>query len=330
MKVLNLQKAKPFSSNHLDAMVAKYGNNFKVKFGDKNVPVIVKRRADNGMYRISVSYFQQVDMKYPTLNLSFYQDTAHIDFVHKNGDYGLSGSYLVKLAIALSQFLGVSKITLTDAATVFEKESKCHMQISPFLLLKKSTTFYGQFGFKPRVSHDTNTSYENDNERLQVLCERVEYLQAIKVKKILTFLKQVEMVLKKTKNSNDIFMFTILHDFRTGVSRAVMYGDSEDKEYNEVPQVLETVNNIQLALDKYSSMTIQEMMQKCSCRDYKQLYCFFQELPSVIIVKKKQLFNEYERIFDELMHIFMNSEYVLDLTQSIETSTCFIKNVKSK
>ena len=37
MKVLNLQKAKPFSSNHLDSMVAKYGVRFDTVHRDFDV-----------------------------------------------------------------------------------------------------------------------------------------------------------------------------------------------------------------------------------------------------------------------------------------------------
>lgn len=330
MKTFKLSKANSLFTEddifkNLDKLLSKYGMNFKIEYDGKIVPIIVKKRVDDkeAVYRVSIAYPQTSSMIYPTLSISFGTDDdpsiADINFVHKNGDYGLSGTYIVNLAVRFLKLLGVKLITLTDAASIYDKQAKCHLQLTPYLLLKKSTTFYGKFGFKPYNSNIYNTSYENDDQSYKILCQRVKEIQKLRVSSFLNHLNKVEKLLNKVGDNPNLIMLYTETDFKRGIPKEQNF---EDASGDNATDVLKIIAKITTSLEKYRSLTVVEMMQHCSCTEFRSLLNYFHRLPSIITYKSTKLKHKYQSLFQEMAFIIFRSDYVLDLTQPLDKVSC--------
>lgn len=329
-KTLNLDKSnKLFIDDsvltNLDKLISLYGMRFNIEYDGKVVPIVVKRRidADSQVYRISIAYPTTQSMEYPTLSMSIGtnedDEVADINYVHRNGDYGLSGTYIVQLAVIFLKTIGVRKMALTDAASIYDKNTKCTLQLSPYMLLKKSTTFYGKFGFRPYNPNPFYTAYDNDEQAQNVLCQRVKEVQKLRVSSIITFLQRMEKLLKKAGNSDALQMLVIDKDYVKGIDREYKYEDFYGKGANHV---LHMVGKMINSLEKYKTLTIFQMMQQCTCKEFKSLQKYFMYLPSVINYKTTTLKHKSQSMFDEMMNIVFNSSYILDLTQPVRAFTC--------
>jgi hypothetical protein len=344
MKILRLDiDVEPTNKDvfyNLNQLVASYGKEFYVHFKNRRIPFIVKRRLfkpkDNmpqkAIYKLSIAYTQTTNMHYPTLNMSVGDDddtpeSGHIDYVHRNDEHDLSGTFIVDLAIAFMKFLAVKEVTLTDAARANDGSNKCAFPLAPYLLLKKKTTFYGKWGFKPQQSL-YNTSFEDDKAKHKRLCQVLSKLQKIQVKDMLTLLNKMKTTLVSIKDVSILITYDIMIDFETGVMSYDDYDDDWDKKSLE--QLLNTIDKTVTHLSPYDKNTIHEMVQTCTCLQFQSLMQFVSfynmphnsKIPSTIDVGKKKITNKYSAMFREFNFILSMGSYILDLTAKPSKTTC--------
>jgi hypothetical protein len=342
MKILKLEDSEPINKDvfyNLSQLVATYGKEFYVLFRNRRIPFIVKRRVfkpkDNmkqkAIYKISVAYLQTKDMQYPTLNMSIGEDyrapeSGHIDYVHRNAEHDLSGTYIVDLAIAFMKYVAVNEVTLTDAAMATDSNtsSNCKFPLAPYLLLKKKTTFYGKWGFKPSASQ-YNTSFEDDKMRLKSLCQIVGRIQKTKVEDVIAMLNKWKTTLSTLKDIPKMATYNIIEDFETGIKSDEDYDD--DWDYKKLEQLLSKIDKIIGHLTRYEKNTIHEMVQTCTCLEFKSLlqsgsYHRYSGIPHVIQIGKKKIVNKYFPVFQELGSILSMGSYSLDLTAKQSKGTC--------
>ncbi len=331
MKTLNLDVDTPPSSKdvfeNLNTLFINYGKEFDVKYKGVKVPFVVKRSLNTPkkpVYKLSINYTKTHTMKYSTLIMTIKHSgndeaiIAHIDFVHRNEEHGLTGTYIVNLATDLLKYIGVSKVTLQDAAKTQDAKTKCSLYLTPYLLLKKSVTFYGKWGFKPTANYQGNTSYENDKERVKRLCKLVARLQRVKVRDILMHLATLYKALKSSKETDTIVSYDVAKNHTTGVEEIRYYDDDWDKE--GVSAFLDEIALMTKHLMNFAKSTIEEMMQTCSCIEFKALIGFF-ETSHIVMINKKKYVNKYISLYAEFEHILDGSIYILDLTKKPST-TC--------
>lgn len=337
MKILKLDAdVVPASTDvfyNLNQVVARYGKKFYVQFKGRRIPFIVKRRLSKQkfIYKLSIAYTQKNNMIYPTLNMSigdydYAPENGYIDYVHRNDEHNLSGTFIVDLAIAFMKYLAVKQVSLADAAkaNTNDENKRCTFDLAPYLLLKKNTTFYGKWGFKPELSI-YNTSFENEKEKLKRLCKVVSRLQNIQVKDILLLLNKMKSILTKLKDLSKLITYNNYVDLETGVVSEEEYEDEWDtQQLNELLSKLDKLNEF---ISPYKKNTIHEMVQSCSCSEFKSLLVFGtyytnMGIPNVIIVGKKKFVNKYATLFQEFRKILSFGSYVLDLTSKPSVSIC--------
>jgi hypothetical protein len=318
---------------NLNQLVTTYGKQFYVQFRNRRIPFIVKRRLEGrsqkGVYALSIAYTQTHKMNFPTLNMTIGDDSdspesAYIDYVNRNDEHDLSGTFIVELAITFLTYLGVKEVSLQDAASIDDESNRCRFQLAPYLLLKKNTTFYGKWGFKP-LSHLHNTSYEDNKAKQKRLCQIVSRLQKTQIKDMLALLRKTKTTLTTLKDLSKLITYDVMEDFKTGVKSQEGYDDDWDTEkLHELLKYLDKVNN---HLMSYQNNTIFEMVQTCTCLEFQSLlqfsgYSYRKLNPGVIVVGKKKIANKYFAIFQELYEITNGKIYVLDLTTKSSGATC--------
>jgi hypothetical protein len=328
MKILNIDTIEPFKLQNtfeiLHSIVENYGKQFIVRYQGKSTPFIIKRRlTPRPIYRISIAHTTTHLMRFPTLQIEISQRSneafASIDYINRNDEHNLSGTFIIELSIKFLKLVGVRDVELTDAASISDPKTQCKFNLTPYLLLKSSTTFYGKWGFKPTL-YNGNTSYETTKEKTKRLCQLVSYLQKQKISSILNAMKKINGALSSLKDPTKLQTYSILEDYETGVKAHEYFND--DWNASQIKRIQEHLTDIQNALVKYKKSTVHEMMQLCSCEEFKYLQQVFVNVPGVFEIGKNKYINKYVPIYNELLTIYVRSEYVLDLTKPSSKSTC--------
>ena len=348
MKILKLDTdAVPYGMDvfdNLSQLVTMYGKEFYVQFKGRRVPFVIRRRLFKhdahtsrrqlkAIYKLSIAYPKTNNMRFPTLNMSIGDDyyipaSGHIDYVHRNDEHDLSGTFIVELAITFLKFLAVKHVSLADVATADDGSKKCKFELAPYLLLKKNTTFYGKWGFKPQLDF-YNTSFDDEKAKLKRLCQVVNVLKKIKVKNILALLTKMRSALIQiaTKDITKLVTYNVVEDFETGIKSHEDYNDEWDTHsLNEMVGVLEKVIK---SLSPHEHTTIHEMAQTCSCLEFQALLHvgsyrlhMSMAIPHILVIGKKTITNKYYTIFQELHAIISLQANVLDLTSKPSKATC--------
>jgi hypothetical protein len=148
----------------------------------------------------------------------------------------------------------------------------------------------------------------------------VSNLQKQKVSSILNTMKKIHGALSSLKEPTKLQTYSILEDYETGVKGQEHFDD--DWNASRIKRMQEQLTNIESALVKYKNSTVHEMMQHCSCEEFKYLLQAFVNVPGVFLIGGKRYINKYVPIYNELLIIYVSSEYVLDLTKPRSKSTC--------
>jgi hypothetical protein len=332
MKTLVLLDDKPNVDNDVDVfanmnrLIKQFGKRFMVLFKAKEVPLLIQKRILNDneyVFSIVIDAPKTYHMKYHTLHITIGEDddnqTAYIINVNKNEQFGLSGSYIVKFAIAILQYVSIKRIVLRDLAkTVLEGKRQCTVNLSSYLLLKKATTFYGKFGFQPELSDYTDTSYESNDAMHKRLCYIVNKLHNIKVLQVLNYLKRILILRDRNKISNII---ETQKDYKVGVIENLEPMLPLDEQLVVMTLSAEKIVKVLL---KYENNTFVEVFEQCSCTEYISIYNFFTRFPSIIMYdNNKTLKNTCKELFQEMTYILNNVNYVLNLnSDTFTSSTC--------
>lgn len=323
MRILDLETPPKFFIednvfSNLDMIVKKYGLTFKVRYDDKVVPIIIKRyiTKDNSIYNISIDYDKMPTMDYYTLVMTIDEDTrdyntAYIAFINKNAEHNLTGSYIVRFAIRFLKMISVQKIALTDAATLSVND--VDIDLSPYLMLKSSSTFYGKFGFKPVITNDT-TAYESNEDMLKRLCSLVSRLQKVKVKSLINYVDKLQNALAKA-DVKTIEMFHIGKSFDYGIKRIIKLRHDYLVTLNTNIEILQPV------LQKYKTFNVVDMVKVCTLSEYHSFLKLFQ-IPSKIVIQDVVYLNKNKELFDEIGFICDKFIYLLDTTKKIDSKTC--------
>jgi hypothetical protein len=328
MKTLNIDTIEPFKLANtfeiLHSIVDNYGKQFIVHFQGKSIPFIIKRRLNpRPTYRISIAHTTTHLMRFPTLQIEISQRSnelfASIDYINRNDEHNLSGTFIIELSIKFLKLVGVREVELTDAASITDPKTQRTFNLTPYLLLKSSTTFYGKWGFTPTLVN-SNTSYETTKEKTKRLCKLVSYLQKQKISSILNTMKKINGALSSLKDPTKLQTYSILKDYETGVKAHEYFNN--DWNASKIKRIQGNLTNIVSALEKYKNATVHEMMQLCSCEEFKYLLQAFVNVPGVFVIGKNKYINKYVPIYNELLIIYVRSEYVLDLTKPSSKSTC--------
>jgi hypothetical protein len=133
-------------------------------------------------------------------------------------------------------------------------------------------------------------------------------------------MKKINGALSSLKDPTKLQTYTILEDYETGVKAHEYFND--DWNASQIKRIQEHLTNIDSALAKYKNSTVHEMMQVCSCEEFKYLLQAFVNVPGVFVIGNKKYINKYVPIYNELLIIYVRSEYVLDLTKPSSKSTC--------
>ncbi len=319
-------------------LVKTYGKSFDVLFRKQRVPFVVKtkrmppkglRKDERIVYHISIDYVTTQVMTYNTLQMTIDDEKdadleAHIDYVNRNDEHKLSGAFVVELALALLKHIGVTRVTLYDAATVTMtgKEDCVSFELTPYLLLKKGTTFYGKWGFMP--TNDWSVAYETDGQMARRLCALTARLQATKIASVLRIIARL-LVLLRSLSSNKtktLVTYDIVQDYETGV-RAVQRYEDDYRSEEALKRFHDGWKATYDVLREFESVTVTEMMASCSCREYNALLRFFREFPGVIEVRKgnSRICNKYNAVFHEWHQIARGSSYARDMDHP-RTGTC--------
>lgn len=313
---------------NINKLIKDFGRKFIVSYENKDVPLIIQRRLhtddDRYVFSIAINTPTTYDMQYHTLHITLgaYDEdlsVAYIETINKNENLGFSGSFIVKFAISLLKTIGVKEIELQDVATIaLEGKKQCLTSLSSYLLLKKATTFYGKFGFKPKLANYTNTSYENDNKMHKRLCSIVTKLQSIKVLEVINYLNKV---VKLFEQHEIIDFIDFAKDFRVGVD-VIIEPIYDVKEKTAATAFI--TQRVLKVLSKYDTNTFVEFFEQCTCVEYIAVYNFFVKFPSVIVYdKNKTLKNPYKPFLQELNYIQNKVIYSLTLhTRKSSSSTC--------
>jgi hypothetical protein len=327
-KTLDLDADPPVVLGSADALVARHGTAFNVRFRGKRVPIVVKSgtRAPRGrIHVLSVAYMKTESMTYHSLSMTVAADQAaeaDINYVNRNDDHKLSGAFFVELGLALLKSIGVTRVTLHDAAQA--RSDKCEMPLSLYLLLKKGTTFYGKWGFLP--TSDWSIAYDSDAARTRRLCALTSRLQRMRVGEALGVMRRLAGA-ARAPTVKKLKAYDVLTDFETGVSYvtdSTAYGAYTEDARKELADDWSKTRDDLL---KYEGVTVREMVQTCTCVEFNALLRFFDTFPGCVEEhlaggKTRTFSNKYKALFHEFRLVLMGSSYALDMTKPAASGTC--------
>ncbi len=318
-KTLDLDADPPVVLASAAELVDRYGKAFHVRFGGKRVPIVVKsgtRGQQGRIHVLTVDYTKTEGMTFHSLSMTVPAADAakaEINYVNRNADHGLSGAFFVELGLALLKSIGVTRVTLHDAAHA--RSGKCEFPLSLYLLLKKGTTFYGKWGFRP--TSDWSIAYESDAARVRRLCALTARLQRMRLAEALGMMRRLATAARAT-TVKKLKTYDVLTDFETGVSYVA---DSKTHETEDARKELaDSWSKIREDLLEYEDVTVREMMQACTCRKFVSLMSFLGEFPGYVEStnakgETRTFSNKYNAMAHELRLILMGSSYALDLTK---------------
>ena len=183
-----------------------FGNEIKKSFQKKTFTLGIafgiafdERLDNNDNVNVFIKANSWID---PALKMYVYpyrdKCTVTIDTVKPFPKLGLTGPYVVELAKEISKLFGASEINLYDGYRVnydaidpkciISETSSCQFRLSWLLMISDRTTFFGQFGFRPREQRGLRRLRSR-------LCSGADRLRTLTIKDIYSMACQIDKVM---------------------------------------------------------------------------------------------------------------------------------------
>jgi F0F1-type ATP synthase delta subunit len=316
---------------NLEKLEREYGNNFKIKFIDIILDVVLKKAISdiNGVSSY-VLYHEEEDR---TNNLRPFL-INFIDFItlekgknsyiwniHRTKD--VNGTNMVKFVLEINRKLGVQKTYLQDGAHVNCDEIE--YDLSFFKLLEKKTTFYTSLGFEFEVNKIFSIGpmfrFNTERELTTKLNELIDQIKSIKIVDLIKeYQDTLDLITHIVKDNNQKNMKIMLRrynvpmHFNNVYQKENPYG-SINSLFNECIEMLNFLNKTQ---EKYLYKYLIEIFKDTQkCRQYNSFTRYIVENQRYkIIYGEKEITREYIILFQILNTIKNSYMYVYDFTKS--------------
>lgn len=291
LKVFDINKHKlKFTEdvqNNVKLLSKSFGNKFIIKNNEETMTVTLNKTklkmSDITFYELKYVH-DSSNPRYTDINpltISFINpnntgkdNNVYINNIHKTKD--ISGSNMVKFALALLRKLKIQKAYLGDGAQVrciFDDEQ---MQLSKFKMIEKYRTFYMKFGFEPEWDKRTFWMYKAKNKKQfdNKLKKIIDDIRTIKIDDVKNKLKQALDILTSATKNGDYDNFKITHI-------EVNFIDPEDTYYQldsyvDIPllfkmcfDILNILNNTKIKL--LYKLLINQFNDFTECQYYNKL-----------------------------------------------------------
>lgn len=219
---------KQFSNSlqeNLKQLYKEYGKKFKIKYNKHIIEVTMKYNThklskmkyysiiydipnrDFDLYPLLISFIDVIDKKI--------NNNCYINNIHKTDN--ISGSEMIKLAVAVCKALNVHTAYIYDSTTITCKNNV--YDLSYLKLLESNNTFYMKHGFDFMVSDNDFfikyfTTKENKKKYIMNLINKCKKIKNSDVCKIYTELLErcTETIIKQLYNDMSITYIDILRD----------------------------------------------------------------------------------------------------------------------
>jgi hypothetical protein len=200
-KVFNLSAEYDYKKGNLQKNLIEfekeYGNNFQIKYEEKDKKIIIdvnliKVKKING-----VEFYRMIyDIPHRTSDLTPFiinfidittaqkNNNSYIANIHKTDK--ISGSDLVKICIEINRILGAEKTALYDGTRITCEKNNEKLDLSLLKLIEKDKTFYMNLGFKltndqlPFFKHLNESNLQREINRLLLKIRSIKTIDLIK------------------------------------------------------------------------------------------------------------------------------------------------------
>lgn len=304
-KIFDLNKKYPDYKkgelqNNLINFEKKYGKNFKIKYNDILINVVLEKantQTDLTFYRMTYDI-----PKRNTRLLPFKIDFIDPILVEKNNNTyianiqktdKISGSNMTKICLEINRILGAEKTSLGDGTKVNCDKTNEKMDLSYVKLIEKGMTFYMSLGFDFYVDEKIQYSYPlifSDKNKFKKEINKIIYnIRNIETQDIIEeFETTMELLNKIIKNDDEKNLEIIFGVFNpTHHDLITWYNNFNIKELmNESIDVLKILHKYK-NYKKFYKILIK--LFKDACNEYNILYKYIVSNERYKIVYKKTI-----------------------------------------